>query len=281
MTRSIMQRVWPWLERGAMRLVHRVLSRRSVDRTDALSVKNCLVLAPHPDDETLGCGGLIQRKRAAGASVHVTVVTDGAATHDGDEAQSLTRDALIDLRERETIEACAILGVEADAVSFLRLPDGDLAAHADGLRERLADIVARIAPEEVYVCALADGHRDHQALARAVRDLARTDRLGRADLLEYPVWFWDFRSWRPDGLSNKAGFVSGLRAALAHARRAPVQHVSIAGLVERKRAALACHRSQLGTYEGEPDWVGLPDAFLAHFNDDREFFFDVPRDRDS
>lgn len=280
MTRSIMQRVWPRLERGAMRLVHLVLSRRSVDRTEALSRKPCLVLAPHPDDETLGCGGLIQRKRAAGASVHVTVVTDGAATHDGDEAQTLTRDAVIALRERETIEACAILGVPAEAVSFLRLPDGDLGAHGDALAERLADTVARIGPDEIYVCALADGHRDHQALAQATRDLARAGRLGGAELREYPVWFWDFRSWRPDGLSNKAGFVSGLRAALDYARTVPVHHVSIAGLVARKRAALDCHRSQLGTYDGEPDWVGLPDAFLAHFQDDREFFFDVPEGRD-
>ena len=65
----------------AVRLWRRELQRRAVDETLGAAGRSCLVLAPHPDDETLGVGALIARKRAAGTRVRVLVVTDGRGSH--------------------------------------------------------------------------------------------------------------------------------------------------------------------------------------------------------
>ncbi|MEY8800941.1 PIG-L deacetylase family protein [Leisingera sp. XS_AS12] len=247
--------------------------------TAVASARSCLVLAPHPDDETLGCGGVIMQKLAAGSQVNVVVATDGGASHLDDPASKTSRQDLVAIRERETYLACAKLGLAAEYVSFLRFPDGDLKQHAEALREQVAAMVALRRPSEIYVCALGDGHRDHVALAQAVQDLAAARRLGDAVHWEYPVWSFDFRSWRPPGRTNKAGYVLGVLEMLRMLRRARVSSVSLRGLQERKRKALDCHRSQLGLLEDEPDWPGLPTQFLSFFFRDRELFFHIPPGR--
>ncbi|MCL6285285.1 PIG-L family deacetylase [Ruegeria sp. 2012CJ41-6] len=244
--------------------------------TKIVAGRSCLVLAPHPDDETLGCGGVVMHKLAAWSHVEVIVATDGAASHLDDPTCTTSRDALVEMRERETRLACGELGLEPDHVSFLRFPDGALAQHARDLRDRLAEEIAARRPDEIYVCALVDGHRDHVALAQAVRHLAGEGRLGGAIHWEYPVWSFDFRSWRPPGRTNKAGYVLGVVQMLRTLRAAHVSSVSIKGLQARKRRALDQHRSQVGLLEEEPDWPGLPEAFLSFFFRDREVFFHIP-----
>ncbi len=266
------------MEQFALNAFWRGLALKSRDMTETLAGRSCLVLAPHPDDETLGCGGVVMHKLAAWSQVEVMIATDGAASHLDDPTRQTSRQALIEMRERETVQACRTLGLEPGNVSFLRFPDGALAQHADTLRERLADEIASRRPDEIYVCALQDGHRDHVALAQAVRDLAGAGRLNGAIHWEYPVWSFDFRSWRPPGRTNKAGYVLGLAGMADTLRRAHVSSVSLRGLRDRKREALACHRSQLGLLEDEPDWPGLPERFLSFFFRDRELFFHIPPD---
>ena len=270
--------MWPTLEHAAMRRLWRRMAGCAQDRTAELTRRDCLILAPHPDDETLGCGGLTMRKRQAGLPVHVAVATNGAATGAADTAH----EDIVALRERETIAACAKLGVGRDHIRFLGFPDGRLDAHGAALEARIAALVEDLLPSEIFVCSLLDGHRDHVALARAVHNLHMTDRLGGAAVWEYPVWFWDFRSWRPRRASNKAGFVAGLRKSGQAARGLNTAALGIEGLQQRKRDALACHRSQLGTLEDQPGWTGLPASFLEFFFRDRELFFEVrhPRGRD-
>lgn len=267
------------MEQAALSLFWRGLAWKAKDRTAAASGRSCLVLAPHPDDETLGCGGMIMQKLAAGARVGVVVATDGGASHLDDPARKTSRHALVEMREQETLLACAALGLGAEHVSFLGFPDGALMQHAEALRERLAAVIACHRPSEVYVCALGDGHRDHVALAQAVQELAAAGRMGDAEHWEYPVWSFDFRSWRPPGRTNKAGYVLGVMGMLHTLHKARVSSVSLRGLQDRKRRALDCHRSQLGLLENEPDWPGLPEQFLSFFFRDRELFFHIPPGR--
>lgn len=269
--------IWQPLEQAAMRRLWRRLARRAENRTQEMSHGDCLILAPHPDDETLGCGGLIMRKREAGQRVHVAVATDGGATG---AVSGMLGDDMIKLREGETIAACALLGVSASHIRFLGFPDGALSAQSVGLEAQIVALVQELSPSEIFVCALHDGHRDHVELARVVRQLHTADRLGGATLWEYPVWFWDFRSWRPEGLSNKAGFVAGLRNSSRSARHLKAVALDLDGVVQRKRKALACHRSQTGALEGELGWSGLPASFLEFFFRDRELYFEIARTRD-
>ena len=108
-----MSGIWPPLERAAMRRLWRTVARRAQDRTAELTRRDCLILAPHPDDETLGCGGLVLLKRKAGMAVHVAVVTDGAATGAAGAARGMSRDDIVSLRESETVAACTLLGCRA------------------------------------------------------------------------------------------------------------------------------------------------------------------------
>ena len=81
-----------------------------------------MVLAPHPDDESLGCGGMIAAACEAGTPPVVVFITDGAASHPGSRRFDAT--ARRDIREQEARRAAAVLGLAEDRLVFLRLPDG-------------------------------------------------------------------------------------------------------------------------------------------------------------
>src|SRR5687767_3222241 len=81
------------------------------DETAVSTTRRLLVLAPHPDDETIGCGATILRRRAAGTAVRVVVATDGRLSH---RSAEVTPDELARIRAAEFREACSRLGVPAD-----------------------------------------------------------------------------------------------------------------------------------------------------------------------
>ena len=90
-----------------------------------------LVVAPHPDDESLGCGGALALLEAAGIPAHVLFVSDGTGSHV--DSPSFPPARLRALREAEALAALARLGLAADRATFLRLPDTAVpqAGHAD------------------------------------------------------------------------------------------------------------------------------------------------------
>jgi len=139
-----------------------------------------VVVAPHPDDEVLGVGGLMARLTRLGAAVRVLAVTDGdgARPPAGWSTQRLARE-----RVEEAECACAVVGV--DAPRRLGLPDGAVEEHEDALAEALGQALA---PHTVCLATWrADGHPDHEATGRATaRACAHTG----ARLVEYPVWMW-------------------------------------------------------------------------------------------
>jgi LmbE family N-acetylglucosaminyl deacetylase len=121
-----------------------------------------LVLAPHPDDEALGCGGTIALHADQGDPVHVIIATDGAA---GDPEGHYRGADYAALREEEARRAAHILGVTS--LEFWGYPDGGL-AEVTGLSERVVEALMAIRPGLVYHPSTAEVHSDHSALARAV-----------------------------------------------------------------------------------------------------------------
>lgn len=130
-------------------------------------------LAPHPDDETIGCGGALARHAERGDPVTVLVATSGERSRAGSEDLAARREA-------EVVEACTSLGL-ADPPVLLRLPDGALDEHVAALAERVAGAAAGAAT--VYVPSLLDPHPDHLAANRAVAR-AGVD----AEVFGYEVW---------------------------------------------------------------------------------------------
>lgn len=136
-----------------------------------------LVLAPHPDDECIGCGGLILRLRAMGVPVGVVLVSDGSG------AGGLPPGADL-VRQEEFRRALIQLGVAHHAL--LGFPDGGLQPD-----ERLCDAVlrevTRFAPDWLVCPSAADVHRDHRAVAVAAQRAAQAH-AGVHRLVQYETW---------------------------------------------------------------------------------------------
>lgn len=124
-----------------------------------------LCVAPHPDDETIGCGGALALHAQRGDDVTVLVASSGEGSAGGGDAEIAAR------REAEVAEACAALGLPASPEP-LRFPDGALAEHVDALADQIARHGAHAAT--VYVPFLMDPHRDHVAVNVAVAQAGLT-----------------------------------------------------------------------------------------------------------
>ena len=215
------------------------------------------VLAPHPDDESLGVGGVIARLVDLGLPVGVCCLTDGEASHPGSRTHPPR--ALAALRREEARAACAALGVNHEAVRFLSLPDGNVPragtdgfdAAADALRSALGDLPGG-PPHTLLVPWRREPHGDH----RAARDLAAAV-AGRARVIEYPVHFWQTRDPAdvPRFLSGETGDEPGEVEAV---------RVDVAAVRDRKRAAIDAHRSQTTDLIADsPAGFVLPEAWRA------------------
>jgi hypothetical protein len=126
-----------------------------------LAGRRVLVVAPHPDDEALGCWGLLKASATA-ATVGVALVTDGGAP----------RSESIELRERRVAESRALLGNVAQVeMRRLGLPDGELRVHVAALRAKLEALVAEFAPDLVLAPAPTDGTDDHAVVSEQLAGL--------------------------------------------------------------------------------------------------------------
>lgn len=150
-------------------------------------VRSLLVVAPHPDDETIGAWQLIRIASRAGARVTIVVASDGSASHAGSLRWPAVQ--LAQARRAETRRAMRAIGVTTSAIHFLKLPDGALGTHTVELHRALSRLIAHLGPEVVVGPMSDDAHGDHRAVADALRALPRRGekRLG------YQVWPEDQR----------------------------------------------------------------------------------------
>ncbi len=141
-------------------------------------VEEVIVVAPHPDDETLGAGGVIAHCEDSGIPVHVVCVTDGAGPNPA-------RTDLARIRAAELQRSVRILAPSA-RVTLLAFPDGQTREHRDDITQALREIVFEAARDCVIVGPWrGDGHRDHRVVAGIVQDVAAGRRVW-----EYPIWMW-------------------------------------------------------------------------------------------
>ncbi|WP_445155515.1 PIG-L family deacetylase [Arthrobacter sp. Hor0625] len=205
-----------------------------------------IVLAAHPDDESLGAGGLMARLHGLGAQVRVLLCTAGEASHP--DSPSTTPERLAEVRLREFDGALGGLVPGADW-QYLSLPDGKLAAHRDRIVSALHEAAAATGqpPQRIVLVApyRNDGHTDHDTAGAAAAEAAASAGYG---LLEYPIWYWlwagpEDRAWH-----------SWLRLPLQPAEE------------QAKARAMAAHASQVRALSDQPgDEVLLPPDFLEHF----------------
>lgn len=197
----------------------------AIDCTELIgAARRVVIVAPHPDDEVLACGGFLQQLAERAIPVTVIAVTDGEASHPG--SATWTRSRLQEVRPDETMAALATLGLDEVPVTRLHLPDGGVAARE---AELAAALSALVGPGDLLLTTWRhDGHPDHEATARACA--TATAECGAA-LVEAPIWGWHWS--RPGDAAMPLG----------DARRLMLDDAELA----RKRAALDCFESQLVT----------------------------------
>ena len=204
-----------------------------------------LVLAPHPDDESLGCGGLIAEACASGRPPAVVVLTDGAMSHPSSRSHPPSR--LRALRRAEARAAVAVLGLRSERLHFLNLPDGRAPHEGPGVEaaaDRVADLARAYKAGTIVTTWEHDPHADHVSAQTIARAAAR---LVGARVVSFPVWGWAL----PRRTLLPVASVAGVRLDIA--RHLPA-----------KRRAIAAHESQhSGLIADDPRGFRLPASLLS------------------
>lgn len=214
------------------------------------------VLAPHPDDESLGCGALLARA-FAGAGAHVICLTDGSASHPGSKEWPPER--LAQKRRDELTRAIVHLGGSARDLTWLGLADSKL-YQVDPTRvaSRIARHISASGAQHVFAPAIEDHHEDHKATVQIAQEIRR--RHPDRAFYSYPVWCrWDDPDFDRD-----------------ISRHAPC-FLATNGCRQQKRSAIQAHQSQLGkVIKDDPKGFVLPRAFVDKFITEDEVFWRMP-----
>lgn len=257
----------PWLEPRRRRLNAEWRTAVLAAATPAAApARSLLVLAPHPDDETIGCAATIAQRVAAGQRVDIVVVSDGGDSH---RSERISPSELAELRREESVAAAGVLGVPAARVHFLGADADELRTGTDAIIDRLCPVLTDVDPQEVLLISAEEWPEEHRLVHHL--GLAALRRVGfSGPVSAYPVWQWT------DGPMRTAPFAplpTQLRE-LRRARREPVApgwwSVPVSD-PDLKRQAFAAYRTQTTSYTGESSWVPFPDNWLAPFLD-REVF---------
>jgi LmbE family N-acetylglucosaminyl deacetylase len=184
-----------------------------------------LVIAPHPDDESIGCGGAICLHVERGDRVRVVFLTSGERGIEGADAETARV-----VREAEAAEALAVLGVEQR--DSLRLQDLGVADNLASGARRLAEILEAHPPDLIYLPHPEEVHPDHEAALPLIRSaVGQAFRDGPwPELRAYEVWTPMARYDWPEDISRHMG---------------------------RKLQAVRCYRSQLRAFRYDRAVRGL------------------------
>ena len=220
-----------------------------------------LIVAPHPDDESLGCGGLIALLRRQDIPVNVLFVSDGTGSHPNSEVYPPRR--LQALREREAVAAMRQLGVSWQALFFMRLKDRFVPmpgqAGFEEAAHRLYHQLKHHSPNTILLPWRRDPHGDHEAtwhlIHTALRSIPASPRL-----IEYPIWGWMHMP--------RNGALQEIEQT--------AWRLDIRAVLPCKKAAIAAHRSQLtDMIEDDPNGFRITPDIRAHFERPWELYVEA------
>lgn len=184
-----------------------------------------MAIAPHPDDDAIGCGGSIVQHVQRGDTVHVVYVTSGEHG-----SPVYTPAELAAIREEEAAKGARILG--AQQTTFLHQPDGNVSYSLD-LVNHFIQLIRTEKPDVLYLPHSNDGHKDHQQTFAVVTEAA-----GRAGGNSFPEW------------GGKAWTIATILGYEVWTPLTRFQYVNdISAVIETKLNALREHRSQLANVQ--------------------------------
>lgn len=160
-----------------------VKSQLKLKAIDDLSSKKILVMAPHPDDEIIGCGGLIAKALKDGSEVKVVYLTDGSA---GVSDKKLNQSQRTSLREHEARSAAREIGLKDSNLIFWRYKDGRLVCNTTS-QKLLNNLLTAYLPDIIVTPFISDPHNDHSETSRLIKKSLKMLNID-PQILQYEVW---------------------------------------------------------------------------------------------
>src|SRR3990172_4815928 len=189
--------------------------RKSIDifpylrnwKIEGLKEKSVLVLAPHPDDDIIGCGGTLYTYHLKGADITAIYMTDGRKGN-----HLYAEEELVSVRKEETKRAAKIVGI--DKLIFSDNRDSELAVTGNTIKQ-VHEVLGDSQPEAVFFPFVMDNHQDHIATARIFFSAAR--------VMKYDPLCYMYGIWTPLPAYN---VVSDITLCLETKLRALKEHKS-------------------------------------------------------
>ncbi|MEM2145432.1 MAG: PIG-L family deacetylase [Candidatus Jordarchaeaceae archaeon] len=231
-------------------------------------MNNVIVVAPHPDDETLGCGGTIAKKIHEGCEVFVIYMTDGryALTEIG-EKEALDPLDMKELRKKDALKAAEILGLKERNLFFLEIEDKNLKAYKDYARKIVLRILKDVNPSELYLPQRKEYNLDHRMTHIIVKEALRN---GRFNLAEYQYAIaWVFPFYLLYHLLNERIF----DLIVCNALKCNLIQVNISRYLPIKERAVQAYQSQLLRLSNKQQKAPLKQSFISRFLKNYEKFF--------
>lgn len=226
---------------------------------------SAVILAPHPDDEALGCGGMISYLRSQNIPVYVVFMTSGGKSHPN--SAQYPSDLLTNLRESEALKSCEILGVPKDCVIFYRQSDGELnKLKEDNLKElenKLGSLLSDRKIASLFIPWRRDVHSDHLICNRIGTQSVKRSGMG-VQLVEYPIWLWK----------------NSRDSDWPHIDETTAFRLRVETVKHQKQAAIYAHESQTSNLiSDDPSGFILTEELLAPFLGAYEYFFIAKDDK--
>lgn len=238
--------------------------------------KNIIVFAPHPDDETLGCGGTIAELASRGNNVNIVFLTDGTSSH----TKFISRQELKSIRIKEAEKAAYEFGIKSENLHFLEITDGNLDKQYKKTVSLIAETLKNNKPDIIFVTSGKEFPDDHFFTNKSVLEAVSKSSIS-PDIYEYLIWYW--HSWPftlslPEGKKNILSFI--LRSLKTFAGLQTLFLVNCCAYIsvsqKKKINALNQHKSQIERLNGIIGWPVLGDVskgeFLNFFLSENEFF---------
>lgn len=233
-----------------------------------------IIFSPHPDDETLGCGGTIARKVKAGESVLIVLMTDGSCSHKG----LIPEDELRNIRYDEFYSSLNILGVLKENIILLDYKDGELSKYREQAIDVISEILIDKQPGEIFIPYKGEQPEDHYVTNEIVYSALNKTRI-KCNIYEYPIWYW--MQW-PFCKIKFRGFKGLLRLILNTIKSNSnlllkfQARSNVKDLLEIKKQALLQYKSQMTKYIDNDKWSTLRDVsdgdFIDCFQQNTEVF---------
>ena len=222
---------------------------------------SCLVMVPHPDDESLACAGLIKILVDLGVSVQVILTTDGSGSHP--HSKRYPAQKLFELRKQELELALGLLGIEPSAIKYYKAKDGNMPTTGElGFKElisQLKDDLRELQPDLILVPYEQDSHHDHKATHQLLIAAMDSHEFRRPKVWEYPIWLYERAEFEEVPILEDGELIA----------------VDIAAHLQLKKECIYAHRSQTTQLiDDDPQGFFLSPQVIDHFIQKKEYFME-------